>query len=117
MTLQEIFIKNLKKHRKRQGMSQMALAELCEMGGNYIGQIEMGRRIPSFGKIEKIAQVLDIPSYELFMGENTEKEEDLRPETREYLQKMPLAVKKELSSRLISLMKNEIFASLDPKNY
>jgi len=95
----------------------MTLAELCGMGGNYIGQIEMGRRIPSFGKIEKIAEVLEVASYELFIGENAEKKDDLRPETREYLQKMPITVKKELSARLLSLIKADILASLDPKNY
>jgi transcriptional regulator with XRE-family HTH domain len=117
MNLQQIFIKNLKKFRKKQGVSQMALAELCGMGGNYIGQIEMGRRTPSFRKIEKIAEVLEIASYELFMGESIEKKGDFRPETREYLQKMPLTVKKELSARFFSLIKADILASLDPKNY
>jgi len=117
MTLQQIFIKNLKKFRKKQGVSQMVLAELCGMGGNYIGQIEMGRRIPSFGKIEKIADVLEVASYELFIGENSEKKDEIRPETREYLQKMPLSVRKEISSRLFSLIKTDILASLDPKNY
>jgi len=114
MTLQQIFIENLKKLRKKQGVSQMALTELCGMGGNYIGQIEMGRRIPSFGKIEKIAAALDVASYELFISEKTETP---KSDTRDYLQKMPLSVRKELSSHILSLLKTDIPESLDPKNY
>ena len=48
MTLQQIFIANLKKFRKERGFSQMVLSEKCDTTSNYIGQIEMGRRIPSF---------------------------------------------------------------------
>jgi len=47
MTLQQIFIANLKKFRKEQGLSQMGLSGMCDTTSNYIGQIEMGRRIPS----------------------------------------------------------------------
>ena len=117
MTLQQIFIENLKKFRKKQGVSQMALAELCGMGGNYIGQIEMGRRIPSFTKIEKIAQALDVASWELFISENPEKKAPPQSDIREYLQKMPLSVRKELSTHILTLLKSDIPASLDPRNY
>jgi len=92
----------------------MALAKLCGLGGNYIGQIEMGRRIPSFGKIEKIAAALGVPSCELF---SSEKDEAPKSDTRDYLQKMPLSVRKELSSHILSLLKTDISASLDSKNY
>jgi transcriptional regulator with XRE-family HTH domain len=61
MTIQQIFIANLKKIRKDRGFSQMTLSEKCDTTSNYIGQIEMGRRIPSFEKIEKIAAALEIP--------------------------------------------------------
>ena len=51
----------------------MALSEKCDTTSNYIGQIEMGRRIPSFEKIEKIAVALEISSHELFIYETAEK--------------------------------------------
>lgn len=116
MALQQVFIANLKKFRKKRGVSQMALAELCGMGGNYIGQIEMGRRIPSFEKIEKIASVLEIACYELFLSENGRVEEQITG-TKEYLQKMPAHVRKEITSRILAQMKPEITSSLDSKNY
>jgi transcriptional regulator with XRE-family HTH domain len=62
MTLQEIFILNLRKFRKKRRVSQMTLAAMCDTSGNYISEIEMGRRIPSFEKIEKMASALQIAS-------------------------------------------------------
>ena len=116
MTLQQIFIANLKKNRKERGYSQMVLSEKCDTTSNYIGQIEMGRRIPSFDKIEKIAAALEIPSHGLFVCESGEKQEMENPETKDYLRKMPARVKKELVSRLAAAVKEELDLSLNPHN-
>jgi len=117
MTLQQIFIANLKKIRKERGVSQMALSEKCDTTSNYIGQIEMGRRIPSFEKIEKIAAALEIPSYELFAHETAEKKPEKKPKTRDYLQKMPQDIKKEIISNLLAAINNDVKVLFDWKNY
>ena len=93
----------------------MTLAELCDMGGNYIGQIEMGRRIPSFEKIEKIAAALEIPSHELFVCETCGKKAEQKVDTNDYLRKMPAYVKKEIIARLAASIKKDIEISLNPK--
>jgi len=117
MNLQQLFIANLKKYRKEQDMSQMTLSEKCDTTSNYIGQIEMGRRIPSFEKIEKIAEALKIPPSKLFLDEDNTEKGEKKPDTKDYLQKMPTNVKKELYSRFLALMKSNISALLDPKEY
>jgi len=117
MSLQQIFIGNLKRIRKERGFSQMTLSERCDTTSNYIGQIEMGRRIPSFEKIEKIAAALEIPIYELFMYEPGRKKEAKRPTARDYLLKMPQTIKKQLISRLLATINTDIKASLDSENY
>lgn len=117
MTLKQIFIANLKKYRKQQGLSQMRLSKICDTTSNYIGQIEMGRRIPSFEKIEKIAAALDIPPSLLFIDESPREKTGKKPETKEYLQKMPMQVRKELFSRLLAQVKAGITESLDEKKY
>jgi len=116
MTLQQVFIANLKKIRKERGVSQMALSEKCDTTSNYIGQIEMGRRIPSFEKIEKIAAALEIPSYELFAYEAAEKKPEKKPKTGDYLQKMPQNVKKEIISNLLAAINNDVKTLFDSKN-
>jgi len=114
MTIQQVFIANLKKYRKIKGFSQMTLAGLCDMNGNYIGQIEMGRRIPSFEKIEKIAAALEIPYHELFVTDTIEKRIEQKIRTDDYLKKMPAHVKRELISRLTTALKKDIGTSLNP---
>ena len=116
MKLQQIFITNLKKIRKEKGLSQMKLSEMCDTTSNYIGQIEMGRRIPSFDKIEKIATALGIHSFELFYFDIKEKEVK-KPKTKDYLMNMPTNIKKEIISNLLSELKNNINNSLDFNNY
>lgn len=95
----------------------MTLAELCDMGGNYIGQIEMGRRIPSFEKIEKIAAALEVLPHELFAYEAGEKQREQKPKTSDYLKKMPSNVKKELINRLAANVKKDMDDILNPQNY
>jgi len=92
----------------------MGLSEMCDTTSNYIGQIEMGRRIPSFGKIEKIAAALGVSASQLFIDESSEGQNS---ETRDFLQKMPTHVKKEIFSRLMALIKADITESLDGEKY
>ena len=116
MNLQDTFILNLKKHRKNRGVSQMALAELCDSSANYIGEIEMGRRIPSFEKIEKIAAALCIMPSELFCAAPCELVvEECSP--RSVLERVPRAVKKEIAARLLAALSAEIDNALDAGTY
>ena len=69
MTVQELFITNLKAYRKLRDISQMQLAELCGSSTGYIGEIESGKRFPSVKMIERIAIALEIESWHLFKNE------------------------------------------------
>ena len=117
MTLQQIFIANLKRSRKERGLSQMALSVRCDTTSNYIGQIEMGRRIPSFETIEKIAAALKIPPQALFSHNANAVQKEEVPKAEDYLQKMPHHVKKEIIANLLAAIKEDITASFDPQNY
>ena len=57
----------MKEFRKKEGLSQMKLAEYCNTSPSYIGEIEIGRKFPSTEMIEKIAGVLRIEPYHLFI--------------------------------------------------
>ena len=72
MDLKQVFIKNLKKFRKQQELSQVKLAELCGTTQNYIAEIETGRRFPSLKLIEKVGQILDVEPYRFFIDEAQE---------------------------------------------
>ena len=69
MTIQELFIANLKAYRKLRKISQTQLACLCDSSTGYIGEIESGKRFPSINMIERIAAALEIESWHLFKNE------------------------------------------------
>ena len=93
----------------------MALSQKCDTTSNYIGQIEMGRRIPSFEKIDTIAAALGIHSCELFVYEANEKNKTRKPNTRDYLQKLPQNVKKEMLAYLLTAIKKDVKTLFDSK--
>lgn len=72
MSLQEVFINNLRRIRKEKKITQEKLAELCQTDTSYIGQIEIGKRFPSITLIEKITQALDTPAYVFFKAPASE---------------------------------------------
>jgi transcriptional regulator with XRE-family HTH domain len=69
LTIQELFIFNLKAYRKLRGISQTQLAQLCDSSTGYIGEIECGKRFPSVNMIERIAGALELESWHLFKNE------------------------------------------------
>jgi transcriptional regulator with XRE-family HTH domain len=69
LTIQELFITNLKAYRKLRSLSQTQLADLCDSSTGYMGEIESGKRFPSVSMIERIAGALEIESWNLFKNE------------------------------------------------
>ena len=58
--------KNMKFYRKKEGLSQAALAEKAGTAANYIALIEVGKNFPSLQMLEKIATALNIDALDLF---------------------------------------------------
>jgi transcriptional regulator with XRE-family HTH domain len=86
MDLRAVFIVNLKKFRKKEGVSQMKLAEKCNTAASYIGEIEIGRKFPSVEMIEKIAGALKVEPYRFFKEERSGSA--INTEAREFYAKL-----------------------------
>ncbi len=56
----------MKLYRKKEGLSQAALAEKAGTAPNYIALIEVGKNFPSLQMLEKIATALNIDPLDLF---------------------------------------------------
>ena len=76
----------LKSLREQRGLSQEALAGVCNLHRTYIGLIERGKRSLSIPTIELIAQALEIPPAALF-----EDVEPLPASRRDLVRKEPVA--------------------------
>lgn len=46
-------------------MTQEALAESAELSGNYISDLELGRKVPSLTILVRLSQALDVGTPEL----------------------------------------------------
>jgi len=114
MGLKEKFVQNLKKFRKIEGISQAKLATLCDTDLSYIGQIEMGKRFPSIKLIEKIAEVLDIEAYRLFMDESGIQYGDLN-EDDDFLVKIPSKIRNGMIKRLNEALNECVKNTLSPQ--
>lgn len=113
MALKGLFVVNLKKFRKEEGLSQEALAKRCDASANHIGQIEMGRRFPSIELIERIAAVLKVEPYRLFKDETGE-ELDEKRETKDFLANLPDRVRRVLKTQLLTAISDDIDETLKP---
>ena len=69
MNIVIVFGTNVRKYRKRLGVSQEKFAEMCGLHRTYISDIERFRRSISLENIQKIADALEIETYRLFMEE------------------------------------------------
>jgi transcriptional regulator with XRE-family HTH domain len=90
----KLLSKNMKKYRQILGISQMALAERVGCSTTLIGNIEINKRFPSAGNINKIAKALEVKVSELFEEE---------PESMKVM-----ASKKELKTRFQKAMSRAI---------
>jgi transcriptional regulator with XRE-family HTH domain len=86
----KLLSKNMKKYRQILGVSQMALAEKIGCSTTLIGNIEINKRFPSAGNINRIAKALEVKVSELFEEE---------PESMKVM-----ASKKELKTRFEKLI-------------
>jgi transcriptional regulator with XRE-family HTH domain len=87
----------MKEFRKKEGISQMKLAENLNTSPTYIGEIEVGKKFPSMDMIEKIAAILKIKPY-LFFIDRTEQSPDAN--NVNIYPKLPRSMQKEIRSKL-----------------
>ena len=64
--LKEILAQNLKKNRRRLGITQPELAEQAGLSTHYLGMIEIARNFPTADVLDRLAAALGIRSNELF---------------------------------------------------
>ncbi len=70
MNIREIFAMNVKRNRIEKKMSQEELGFQSGLHRTYISDIERQTRSISLDNIQKIADALDIPVYQLFIVED-----------------------------------------------
>jgi transcriptional regulator with XRE-family HTH domain len=65
--LQKHVGKKIRHIREQKGISQEALADMCNLHRTYIGLIERGQRNLTLSTLEVIARELEVPASDLFL--------------------------------------------------
>jgi transcriptional regulator with XRE-family HTH domain len=65
--LRAVLAKNIKKYRNRRGWNQLRLSEEIDISANYLSAVETGKGWVSPLTLVKLANVLDIEVFELFL--------------------------------------------------
>jgi len=68
--------------RKKRGLTLEEVASLANMSYVYLNEIERAKRNPSLKVINRIAQALKVPMWELFMGMETSRTRPTLAEVR-----------------------------------
>lgn len=76
--LQENFISNLRFYRASKGFSQVEFSEKIGISPNYLNAVENGKNFPSVEVLQKIADVLKILPYQLFLEVPLENSENIK---------------------------------------
>ena len=67
MNTKELLGLRVKEYRKQKKITQEKLAELIGVDNGYISKLEIGQNFPSIKTLEKIADILEVDLYKLFM--------------------------------------------------
>jgi transcriptional regulator with XRE-family HTH domain len=67
VNIKETFARNLRENRRKCGFTQVQLAEKAEISTHYLAMVELARYIPRVETVERLAKVLNVEIYELFV--------------------------------------------------
>ena len=64
--IKEVLARNLKMNRLKLGLTQEKLAEKADISTHYLAMVELAKKFPSAGMLERLAGALEIEPAELF---------------------------------------------------
>jgi transcriptional regulator with XRE-family HTH domain len=67
-SLREILADNMRKTRRKGGLTQAKLAEKAGVSTHFIAMIEIARKFPAPETLDRIAAALGVETHELFSG-------------------------------------------------
>ncbi|MDR1903017.1 MAG: helix-turn-helix domain-containing protein [Treponema sp.] len=64
--IKEVLARNLKINRLKLGLTQEKLSEKADISTHYLAMVELARKFPSAGMLERLASALEVEPHELF---------------------------------------------------
>ncbi len=80
-----ILSRNIRRYRKAKGYTQAVLAEKIDKTVEMVCQLENGMVSTKISTLDKIADVLEVEAYQLFMDKNALRIDEFSPELTDLL--------------------------------
>ena len=71
VSIRDILALNLKEYRRKNGFTQEKLAEKAGISANYLSMVEISRKFPTPEMLDRLAQTLNIQTFQLFDPSST----------------------------------------------
>ena len=71
VSIRELLALNLKEYRRKCGFTQEKLAEKAGISANYLSMVEVSRKFPTPEMLDRLAQALDVQTFQLFEPTST----------------------------------------------
>jgi transcriptional regulator with XRE-family HTH domain len=65
-SIKEVLARNLKINRLKMGLTQEKLSEKAKISTHYLAMVELAKKFPSAGMLERLAVALEVEPHELF---------------------------------------------------
>jgi transcriptional regulator with XRE-family HTH domain len=98
--VKELLSLNIKILRKKWGFSQEKLAEYAGLSAQTISDIEGCRTWVSDKTLEKLAKILNVDIFQLFLPQNGENVENPKTDLYDRLNKLKISMKEDVDKRL-----------------
>ena len=109
-----VFSYNMKKYRKKSGLTQEKLAEIIGTETSYIGQLEINYGKPSMDMVEKIAKALNIEPFRLFVDDAVSISNNSCVSDN-YLEGLTAKERQDLLNRIMTLISSNLEQILQPE--
>jgi transcriptional regulator with XRE-family HTH domain len=98
--IKELLSLNIKELRKKMGFSQEKLAEYTSLSAQTISDIEGCRTWVSDKTLERLAKVLNVDIFQLFLPQDEENGENPKTNLYNRLAKLKISMKEDIEKRL-----------------
>jgi len=100
--IREILAFNIKENRRKNGFSQERLAEKAGISTPFIAMIEVSRKFPTPEVLDKIADALNIKTWQLFA---------VSPDPEEAMERLHTSIVKDINNVVSTAVKNAVAAT------
>ena len=98
-SIREILAINIKEFRRKNGFSQEKLAEIAGISTPFIAMIEVSRKFPTPDILDKIAEALNIRTWQLFA---------VPPDPEENMERLHISIVKDINNIVSTAVKSAL---------